>query len=147
MSLRISASIKGVTEEALQSKVWDTSHINLVSDITAIPAPDASFDVVLCSDVLEHMPELAHALDGFVRPLKPGGKLFLTAPFASLVHMSWCHFCSGFSRYWCEHRLTQLKLRIETLVTNGDQYATLRQEVTRLGGIECQRGKRAWPLV
>lgn len=77
----------------------------LVSDITMIPAPDASFDAILCSEVLEHVPEPTHALDEFVRLLKPGGTLILTAPFASLVHMAPYHYCSGFSRYWYEHHL------------------------------------------
>lgn len=36
----------GVSEagEGLHNSVWDTSRIDLVSDITAIPAPDANFD-------------------------------------------------------------------------------------------------------
>jgi hypothetical protein len=35
---------------------------------------------------------------------------------------------------------------IETLVANGDWYALLRQEISRLGGMECQRGNWVWPL-
>lgn len=139
-------SAGGAPEEGLQSKGWDTSRIDLVSDITAIPAPDASFDAVLCSEVLEHVPDPTHALDEFARLLKPGGKLILTAPFASSVHMAPYHFCSGFSRYWYEHHLNQRGLRIETLVANGDWYAALRQEITRLGGMERQRGNWAWPI-
>ncbi len=37
----------GAIAEGLQSKSWDTSRIDLVCDITAIPAPDASFDAIL----------------------------------------------------------------------------------------------------
>lgn len=133
-------------DEGLQSKNWDTSRIDLISDITAIPAPDASFDAILCSEVLEHVPEPTHALDEFARLLKPGGKLILTAPFASNVHMAPYHFCSGFSKYWYEHHLTQRGFRIESLVANGDWYALLKQELTRLGGLERQRGNWAWPL-
>lgn len=92
------------------------------------------------------MPEPTLALDEFVRQFKPGGKLILTAPFASSVHMAPYHFCSGFSRYWYEHHLTQRGLRIETLVANGDWYAALQQEITRLGGMERQRGNWAWPI-
>jgi ubiquinone/menaquinone biosynthesis C-methylase UbiE len=60
-------------DEGLQSKNWDTSGIDLVSDITAIPEPDESFDAILCSEVLEHVPEPTHALDEFTRLLKRGG--------------------------------------------------------------------------
>ena len=61
----------GAPDEGLQTDGWDTSRIDLVSDITAIPAPDASFDAILCSEVLEHVPEPTHALDEFARLLKP----------------------------------------------------------------------------
>jgi len=132
--------------EGLQSKSWDTSRIDLVSDITAIPASDSSFDVILCSEVLEHVPEPTHALDEFARLLKPGGVVILTAPFSSNVHMAPYHFCSGFSKYWYEHHLPLRGFDIKELTSNGDWYALLWQEVTRLGGLERQRGNWTWPL-
>lgn len=138
--------VTGGCYEGLQSKEWNTSQIDLVSDITAIPAPDASFDVILCSEVLEHIPEPTHALDEFARLLKPQGKLILTAPFNSLVHMAPYHFCTGFSRYWYEHHLVKRGFWIEELIPNGDWYSLLRQEITRLGGLERQRGNWSWPL-
>jgi SAM-dependent methyltransferase len=136
----------GHPKEGLQSRAWDTSRIDLVSDITAIPAPDASFDAVLCSEVLEHVPEPTHALDEFARLLKPGGVLILTAPFSSITHQAPYHFCTGFSKYWYQHHLEQRGFRIQTLVANGDWYALLRQEITRFGGLERQCGSWSWPL-
>ena len=58
---------EGAVNEGLQSKNWDTSRIDLVSDITAIPAPDASFDAIMCCEVLEHVQESTRALDEFSR--------------------------------------------------------------------------------
>ena len=133
-------------DEGLQSKNWDTSRIDLVSDITAIPAPDASFDAILCSEVLEHVPEPTHALDEFARLLKLGGVVILTASFASSVHMAPHHYGNGFSKYWYEHHLAQRGFRIESLTPNGDWYALLLQEITRLGGLERQRGNWSWPF-
>lgn len=139
-------SEQGAPAEGLQLTRWDTTRIDLVSDIAAIPAPEASFDAILCSEVLEHVPEPTHALDEFTRLLKPGGKLILTAPFGSNVHMAPYHFCSGFSKYWYEHHLTLRGFEINELTPNGDWYALLKQEITRLGGLERQRGNWAWPL-
>ena len=131
----------------MHSKCWDTTRIDLVSDIVTIPAPDSSFDAILCSEVLEHVPEPTHALDEFVRLLKPGGTLILTAPFGSNVHMAPYHFCTGFSKYWYEHHLALRGFEIRELAANGDWYALLRQEITRLGGgLERQRGNWAYPL-
>lgn len=136
----------GAPEEGLQSKSWNTSRIDLVSDITSIPASDASFDAILCSEVLEHVPEPTHALDEFARLLKPGGILILTAPFASNVHMAPYHYCSGFSKYWYEYHLPLRGFRIQALVPNGDWYTLLRQEISRLGGLERQSGNWIWPF-
>lgn len=130
--------VGGQIDEGLQDESWDTSRIDLVSDITAIPAPDASFDAILCSEVLEHVPEPTHALDEFARLLKPGGTLILTAPFGSNVHMAPYHFCTGFSRYWYEHHLPMRGFEIVELTQNGDWYSLLKQEITRLGGLEWQ---------
>lgn len=135
-----------VINEGLQLKSWDTSRIDIVGDITAIPAPDESFDAILCSEVLEHVPEPTHALNEFARLLKPGGKLILTAPFASLVHMAPYHYCSGFSRYWYEYHLALCGFEITELTANGDWFAYTEQELTRLGAMERQRGNWSWPL-
>lgn len=136
----------GGAREGISPKTWDTSRIDIVSDITCIPEPDESFDVILCSEVLEHVPEPSHALDEFTRLLKPGGTLILTAPFCSNVHMAPYHFCTGFSKYWYQHHLPLRGFEIQELTPNGDWYALLRQEIRRLGWMERNRGNWAWPL-
>jgi SAM-dependent methyltransferase len=42
-------------------------------DITNISYPDDSFDAVICSHVLEHVPEDATALEELLRVIRPGG--------------------------------------------------------------------------
>ncbi|SRR6266581_7929880 len=130
----------------LQTGSWDTSRIDLVCDITAIPEQDAAFDAILCSEVLEHVPDPTKALDEFARLLKPGGKLILTAPFASLVHLAPYHYCSGFSRYWYEHHLPLRGFQIEELTPNGDWFAYCEQELTRLGSTARRYGSWSWPF-
>ena len=132
--------------EGLQCDHWNTEGIDIVSDIAAIPEPDNSFDAVLCSEVLEHLPEPTRALDEFARLLKPGGKLIITAPFASLVHMAPYHYCGGFSRYWYEYHLPLREFEIVELSPNGDWFSFLQQELTRLGGLERKLGNWCWPF-
>lgn len=124
---------------------WDAKRVDIVSDIANIPEPDASFDAVLCSEVLEHIPEPLKALDEFARLLKPNGVLILTAPFVSLVHMAPYHFCTGFSRYWYEHHLPRRGFQITELSPNGDWYSLCRQEVARLGSAVRRSGHWSWP--
>ena len=49
-------------------------------DVTEMEFPDASFDVVYCSHVLEHVPDDRKAMREFFRVLKPGGWAVLLVP-------------------------------------------------------------------
>ncbi|OLC96875.1 MAG: hypothetical protein AUH86_08745 [Acidobacteria bacterium 13_1_40CM_4_58_4] len=122
----------------LQMGSWDNSQTNIISDIINIPEPDASFDAIMCIEVLEHLPAPIEALREFCRLLHPGGVLILTAPFASLTHLAPYHFYSGFNRNFYIKWLDELGFAIAELVPNGNYFEFLRQELTRVRAI----GKR-----
>ena len=52
----------------------------VVGDALAMPYEDGTFDVVLISEVLEHVPEDTEAIAELVRILKPGGIAAVTVP-------------------------------------------------------------------
>jgi ubiquinone/menaquinone biosynthesis C-methylase UbiE len=114
------ARYDGTGEVGLQMGSWDTSNIDLVSDITNIPVRDASFDAVLCTEVLEHVSDPIAALKELDRLLKPGGTLIITAPFVSMTHFAPYHFATGFSRYFYEAHLRGRGFAIVELVENGN---------------------------
>ena len=49
-------------------------------DALDLPYADGSFDCVIASEILEHVPEDDRAIDELVRVLKPGGRLAVTVP-------------------------------------------------------------------
>ena len=116
----------------LQTGSWDTSKIDIVCDIVNIPEPDSSFDVILCSEVFEHLPDATLAVKEFSRLLKPNGTLIITAPFCSLTHFAPYHFSTGFSRYWYEHHLTTHNFEIIEITPNGNWFEYIAQELWRL---------------
>ena len=126
----------------LQDGKWDTSKIDIVCDITSIPAKDSSFDAVMCTEVLEHVPDPVKALNELVRLVRPDGWLILTAPFCSLTHMAPYHFATGFSEYFYRNHLTRLGMEIVDLQLNGNYFEYLAQEIRRLRGIANRYASR-----
>jgi len=62
------------------------------------PFADASFDAIVCTEVLEHIPDPAAFLNEAGRILKPGGKMVLTAPLLWPEHEA-PHDYHRFTRY------------------------------------------------
>lgn len=117
---------------ALQTGDWNTAQTDIISDITSIPAPDQSFDAILCTEVLEHVPDPVAAVDELYRLLRDDGLLLITAPFCSLTHFSPFHYSSGLNRFWFEYHCKRLGLNIEELQPNGNFFEYLGQEVRRI---------------
>ncbi len=52
----------------------------LLGSVVSLPCPDASFDLVLLLDVIEHLEEPLAALTEVHRVLRPGGRVLMTFP-------------------------------------------------------------------
>ena len=66
----------------------DNSHGNpdIVASVTKVPLEDNYADSIICSEVLEHLPEPMRAMDEIKRLLKTGGHLYLTVPMMWYLH-------------------------------------------------------------
>lgn len=122
----------GSGDEGLHTGKWDTSKIDIVSDIIDIPVGDNEFDAILCSEVLEHIPYPEKAISEFSRIINKDGYLILTAPFNSLTHFAPYHFCTGFNKYWYEKVLEENGFEIIEIKPNGDYFLYMIQENRRL---------------
>jgi len=119
----------------LQTKTWDQTRLDIVSDIASIPEPDGSFDAIMCIEVLEHIPYPVDAIRELTRLLRPGGDLIVTAPFCSLTHFAPYFYQTGYSRYFYEYWLADLGYEILDMQFNGNYFEYLAQELHRLPSI------------
>lgn len=66
---------------------YESEHVKK-ADLLSLPFADGEFDVVLCLDVLEHVPLLDQpkALAEIARVVKPRGRLLMTVPNLAHLH-------------------------------------------------------------
>ena len=62
------------------------AHPDVLADAMMLPLAGECFDTVLCTQVLEHVPEPMDVLREAWRVLRPGGHLVLTAPQYNALH-------------------------------------------------------------
>ena len=58
----------------------DRSSPDVIGSAMEIPLPDNAYDTVVCTEVLEHVPNPSKALGEMYRVLKPGGSMILSTP-------------------------------------------------------------------
>lgn len=105
--------------------------LDYVSDLAAIPVPDASFGAVLCTEVLEHHPEPINVVKELARILEPGGKLILTAPLGSGIHQEPYHYYGGYTPWWYERFLSAAGFGEITIEANEGSLRFFGQEALR----------------
>jgi ubiquinone/menaquinone biosynthesis C-methylase UbiE len=69
--------------ELMQTRL--PNHTVVEGDVEALPFADASFGTVLCTEVIEHIPDPSAALAEYRRVLQPGGVLIGSVPARSAI--------------------------------------------------------------
>ncbi|TRZ49950.1 class I SAM-dependent methyltransferase [bacterium] len=65
-----------------------------------MPFAENSFDAIICSELLEHVPSPASVLHEAYRTLRPGGTLFICVPFMYQIHGDPYDFGRYTDYYW-----------------------------------------------
>jgi ubiquinone/menaquinone biosynthesis C-methylase UbiE len=68
-------------------------------DACALTIPDSSFDVVISSECIEHVPDPKKALREIVRVLKPGGVIVVTTPNKFWYPILWLSVVTGIRNF------------------------------------------------
>jgi len=120
-----------VTQDLAQTPDVEYGKIDIVSDLTNIPLPDNSVDVILCTEVFEHVPFPLDALKEISRLLRPGGLLIFTAPLGSGQHQKPYHFYGGYTRCWYEKFFPENGLEIQSLEPTGGLFGHIAELLWR----------------
>lgn len=114
-----------------QLRFGNYGKIDYVCDAQAIPVSDASFDAIICTEVLEHVSEPIAVVREMGRLLRPGGRLILTAPLGSGIHQEPFHYYGGYTPFWYQRFLGVagfVDIRVES---NGGFFRHYAQESLR----------------
>jgi ubiquinone/menaquinone biosynthesis C-methylase UbiE len=111
-------------------KLPDAEH-DFICSLDDIPKPDGSYDTVLCTQVLEHVEFPQKVISEFSRILKPGGKLFLTAPQSAAIHGAPYHFFN-FTEYGLASMFTRAGFMINFIRPNGGGFWDLSKRISSL---------------
>ncbi len=107
-------------QSVLSIDIEDRSgQLDLIADVQNLHAlHDDSFDTVLCSQVLEHVPRPWDALAEMARVLRPGGRLLLTVPHLSMIHEA-PHDYFRYTRYGLRSLCQRAGLAVESVEPTG----------------------------
>ncbi len=112
---------------------------DVVGDGLALPFKAGSFGGVICADVLEHVPEPGRLLTEIRRVVRPGGRLFVSAPFLYPYHLHPGDYYR-FTEMGLEYVLQAAGFRVLRMTT----YSTGLFSCVARWGVSWTYGKPRW---
>ncbi len=86
--LNIGAGSKFIRPDVIDVDIYPYKNVTLLADALNLPIQNSSVDAVICESLVEHVREPEKLIAEINRILKPGGQVYLVAPFMLGFHSS-----------------------------------------------------------
>ncbi|MBA3845213.1 MAG: class I SAM-dependent methyltransferase [Planctomycetes bacterium] len=107
---------------------WNYANLDYICPLDKIPVADATFDAILCTQVLEHVEFPRACMSEMARVLKPGGRIFVTVPMSQAEHQTPYDFFR-YTSFGLRSLFTEAGFEVESVVAFGGRYARLAYEL------------------
>lgn len=114
--------------------------VDLIAPLHSIPLGDGVVDVVLATEVIEHVPDPVQALLELNRVLRPRGRVILTVPFTYPLHEE-PHDYSRLTSHAVSALAARCGFAVEQKATLGDEFQVIALTLNNLWA----RLPRQWP--
>jgi ubiquinone/menaquinone biosynthesis C-methylase UbiE len=116
---------------AIGEPKWNYANLDYVAPLDNLPIENETFDVILCTQVLEHLQKPIASLKELCRVLKSDGYLFLTAPMAHMEHqIPYDYF--RYTSYGLKYILSEAGFRETKVEPIGGMFLRWAYELPRL---------------
>lgn len=119
---------------------------DIIADAQAIPLEDESFDSIVSTQTLEHLPEPQKAIKEFYRLLKKDGYALITVPFFNEIHDEPYDYWR-FTKFSLEKIFKEAGFKIVELEQTGGFFAVLAQLLIRYIINRLNLTKKRWSVL
>lgn len=105
-------------------RTWDMKQPDYFYDGKVFPFPDGSFDIVISTQVLEHVPDPLAVLKEMARVCEQGGEVVISLPFVYQEHEEPFDYFR-FTRFGVAKLLEKAGLKVETMKRDSGTLETL----------------------
>jgi SAM-dependent methyltransferase len=126
--------------ETIYVNISPKKNPDVIADASDLPFEDASFDAVICSELLEHVEDPLLVVREAYRVLKSGGILFVCVPFLFRIHADPEDYGRYTDYFWAKH-LEKIGFQ-DVLIEKQGLYWSVLMEMFRSYAYEMAKEKR-----
>jgi ubiquinone/menaquinone biosynthesis C-methylase UbiE len=123
----------------------DYSSNDIIGDLKNIPLDDESVDMIICIQVLEHVPEPWKVVKEFNRVLKTNGYLFMSLPHSVPIHQEPYDFYR-YTKYGVDFLYKENGFHIEFIKPQKGNASKIANDLRMSGNFLIQSGHKGYGM-